>query len=70
MPLKAADILLQTAIAAGAPKDILSWIDEPLVKLSNQLMHHLDINLILATSGPSMAKARTVPFTSHRRRRR
>ncbi|KAA9001816.1 bifunctional acetaldehyde-CoA/alcohol dehydrogenase [Affinibrenneria salicis] len=54
---KAADIVLQAAIAAGAPKDIIGWIDEPSVDLSNQLMHHPDLNLILATGGPGMVKA-------------
>ncbi|MCG7390873.1 MULTISPECIES: bifunctional acetaldehyde-CoA/alcohol dehydrogenase [Pantoea] len=54
---KAADIVLQAAIAAGAPKDIIGWIDTPSVELSNQLMHHPDINLILATGGPGMVKA-------------
>ncbi|WPD76136.1 bifunctional acetaldehyde-CoA/alcohol dehydrogenase [Dickeya fangzhongdai] len=54
---KAADIVLQAAIAAGAPQDIIGWIDEPSVELSNQLMHHPDINLILATGGPGMVKA-------------
>src|SRR5471032_1562630 len=54
---KAADIVLQAAIAAGAPKDIIGWIDEPSVELSNQLMHHPDVNLILATGGPGMVKA-------------
>ncbi|MFJ5378963.1 bifunctional acetaldehyde-CoA/alcohol dehydrogenase [Pectobacterium sp. CHL-2024] len=54
---KAADIVLKAAIAAGAPKDIIGWIDQPSVDLSNQLMHHPDINLILATGGPGMVKA-------------
>ncbi|RAT46031.1 bifunctional acetaldehyde-CoA/alcohol dehydrogenase, partial [Lonsdalea populi] len=54
---KAADIVLQAAIAAGAPKDIIGWIDAPSVELSNQLMRHPDINLILATGGPGMVKA-------------
>ena len=48
---KAADI------AAGAPKDLIGWIDQPSVELSNALMHHPDINLILATGGPGMVKA-------------
>ncbi|MDF2784409.1 MAG: acetaldehyde dehydrogenase [Pantoea eucrina] len=54
---KAADIVLQAAVAAGAPRDIIGWIDAPSVELSNQLMHHPDINLILATGGPGMVKA-------------
>ncbi|PHM72810.1 bifunctional acetaldehyde-CoA/alcohol dehydrogenase [Xenorhabdus sp. KJ12.1] len=54
---KAAEIVLKAAVAAGAPKDIIGWIDEPSVELSNALMHHPDINLILATGGPGMVKA-------------
>lgn len=54
---RAAEIVLNAAIAAGAPKDIIGWIDEPSVALSNALMHHEDINLILATGGPGMVKA-------------
>ena len=52
---KAADIVLQAAIAAGAPKDLIGWIDQPSVELSNALMHHPDINLILATGGETPA---------------
>ena len=54
---RAAEIVLNAEIAAGAPKDIIGWIDEPSVALSNALMHHDDINLILATGGPGMVKA-------------
>ncbi|MBT1445525.1 bifunctional acetaldehyde-CoA/alcohol dehydrogenase [Shewanella sp. JM162201] len=53
----AARIVLDAAIAAGAPSDIIGWIDEPSVALSNQLMTHEKINLILATGGPGMVKA-------------
>lgn len=54
---EAARIVLEAAISAGAPKDIIGWIDQPSVPLSNQLMKHPDINLILATGGPGMVKA-------------
>ncbi|WP_176082696.1 bifunctional acetaldehyde-CoA/alcohol dehydrogenase [Martelella sp. HB161492] len=54
---QAARVVLEAAVKAGAPKDIISWIDEPTVELSNALMHHPDINLILATGGPGMVKA-------------
>ncbi|WP_099350443.1 bifunctional acetaldehyde-CoA/alcohol dehydrogenase [Erwinia amylovora] len=54
---QAANIVLQAAVAAGAPADIIGWIDSPSVELSNQLMHHPDVNLILATGGPGMVKA-------------
>ncbi|MCL1060377.1 bifunctional acetaldehyde-CoA/alcohol dehydrogenase [Shewanella gelidimarina] len=53
----AARIVLEAAVAAGAPNDIIGWIDEPSVALSNQLMTHPNINLILATGGPGMVKA-------------
>ncbi|MFM2483610.1 bifunctional acetaldehyde-CoA/alcohol dehydrogenase [Celerinatantimonas yamalensis] len=53
----AAKLVLDAAIEAGAPKDIIGWIDEPSVELSNALMRHDSINLILATGGPGMVKA-------------
>jgi len=53
----AAKLVLDAAIAAGAPADIIGWIDQPSVELSNALMKHNDINLILATGGPGMVKA-------------
>ncbi|ODN43972.1 bifunctional acetaldehyde-CoA/alcohol dehydrogenase [Piscirickettsia litoralis] len=54
---RAASIILNAAVKAGAPKHIINWINEPSVSLSDQLMHHSDINLILATGGPGMVKA-------------
>ncbi len=54
---EAARLVLDAAVAAGAPKDIIGWIDEPSVELSNALMHHPDVNLILATGGPGMVRA-------------
>ncbi|WP_025821071.1 bifunctional acetaldehyde-CoA/alcohol dehydrogenase [Shewanella marina] len=54
---QAAKIVLDAAVAAGAPKDIIGWIDEPSVELSHQLMTHDQVNLILATGGPGMVKA-------------
>ena len=53
----AAKLVLDAAVKAGAPKDIIGWIDEPSVELSNALMKHDEINLILATGGPGMVKA-------------
>ena len=54
---EAARLVLEAAVAAGAPADIIGWIDEPGVELSNALMHHPDIALILATGGPAMVRA-------------
>jgi acetaldehyde dehydrogenase / alcohol dehydrogenase len=53
----AAKLVLDAAVAAGAPADIIGWIDEPSVELSNALMHHPAVNLILATGGPAMVRA-------------
>lgn len=55
--IKAARIVLEAAIEAGAPVGIIGWIDEPTVELSQQLMQHGHINLILATGGPGMVRA-------------
>ncbi|OCG61493.1 MULTISPECIES: bifunctional acetaldehyde-CoA/alcohol dehydrogenase [unclassified Gilliamella] len=55
--IEAARIVLDAAIKAGAPKDIIGWIDEPSIELSNALMHHDDVSAILATGGPGMVKA-------------
>jgi acetaldehyde dehydrogenase / alcohol dehydrogenase len=54
---EAARLVLKAAVEAGAPADIIGWIDTPTVDLSNRLMRHPDINLILATGGPGMVKA-------------
>jgi len=53
----AARLVLKAAVAAGAPEDIIGCIDEPTVELSNQLMRHPAVKLILATGGPGMVHA-------------
>ena len=55
--IAAAKLVLEAAIAAGAPKDLIGWIDVPSMELSNALLHHDDIACILATGGPGMVKA-------------
>jgi acetaldehyde dehydrogenase/alcohol dehydrogenase len=55
--VEAAKIILKAAIAAGAPEDIIGWIDEPTVELSKALMQHPEVKLILATGGPGMVRA-------------
>jgi acetaldehyde dehydrogenase/alcohol dehydrogenase len=55
--IEAARIVLRAAVAAGAPDPIIGWIDEPTVPLSQALMQHPEIKLILATGGPGMVKA-------------
>ena len=53
--IEAARIVLDAAVKAGAPKDIIGWIDEPSIALSAQIMKEAD--LILATGGPGMVKS-------------
>ena len=53
--IKAAKIVLEAAVKAGAPEGIISWIDVPSLDLTNHLMHSVDT--ILATGGPGMVKS-------------
>ena len=54
---RAAEILRDAAVEAGAPKNCILWIEEPSVLATRMLMNHPDINLILATGGTGMVKA-------------
>ncbi|MBQ8314510.1 MAG: bifunctional acetaldehyde-CoA/alcohol dehydrogenase [Lachnospiraceae bacterium] len=53
--IAAAKIVLEAAVAAGAPEGIISWIDVPSLEMTNTVMKEADI--ILATGGPGMVKA-------------
>ncbi len=53
--IEAANIILEAAVAAGAPKGIIGWIDEPTIELSERVMK--EANIILATGGPGMVRA-------------
>ncbi|WP_139904841.1 bifunctional acetaldehyde-CoA/alcohol dehydrogenase [Clostridium thermarum] len=53
--IEAAKIVLDAAVKAGAPENIIGWIDEPSVELSAMVMRECDITL--ATGGPGMVKA-------------
>ena len=53
--IEAAKVVLEAAVAAGAPEGIIGWIDVPSLELTNQVMKEADI--ILATGGPGMVKA-------------
>ncbi len=52
---EAAKVVLEAAVAAGAPEGIIDWIDVPSLEMTNLLMRESDI--ILATGGPGMVKA-------------
>ena len=53
--IAAAKVILDAAVAAGAPEGIIGWIDVPSLELTNEVMKNSDI--ILATGGPGMVKA-------------
>ncbi|MDE7363771.1 MAG: bifunctional acetaldehyde-CoA/alcohol dehydrogenase [Ruminococcus sp.] len=53
--IEAAKVVLEAAVAAGAPEDIIGWIDVPSLEMTNLVMKESDI--ILATGGPGMVKA-------------
>lgn len=52
---EAARTVLEAAVAAGAPEDIIAWIDKPSLEMTNFIMKEAD--LILATGGPGMVHA-------------
>ena len=53
--IEAAKVVLEAAVKAGAPKDIIGWIDVPSLELTTLLMQSADT--ILATGGPGMVKS-------------
>ena len=54
---KAAQILRDAAVKAGAPKDCILWVDKPSIEATRELMNHPDVDLILATGGTGMVKS-------------
>ncbi len=53
--IAAAKVVLDAAVAAGAPEGIIDWIDVPSLEMTNLIMKEADV--ILATGGPGMVKA-------------
>ena len=53
--IAAAKVVLDAAVKAGAPEDIIGWIDVPSLEMTTLLMKEADI--ILATGGPGMVKS-------------
>lgn len=50
-------IIQAAAVAAGAPKDAILWIEEPSLDATTDLMNNPGVQTILATGGPGMVKA-------------
>lgn len=54
---KAAQLMLDAAVAAGAPSGIIGCISMPSMQATNELMHSKEVKMIIATGGPGMVKA-------------
>lgn len=55
--LRAANLMKEAAEAAGAPANTVGCISKPSMPATDELMHHPDIKMIIATGGPGMVKA-------------
>ena len=53
----AAKIVYDAAVKAGAPKNIIQWIEEPSLEKTTALIQNRKIASILATGGPGMVNA-------------
>jgi acetaldehyde dehydrogenase/alcohol dehydrogenase len=55
--MEAARIVRDAAIAHGAPKHCIQWVETPSMGATNALMSHPGVSLILATGGSGMVKS-------------
>ena len=55
--VETARLMLEEAVKAGAPKDIIGWIENPTINMTQLLMAHPKVDVILATGGPGMVKS-------------
>ncbi len=53
--IEAARVVCEAAVKAGAPENIIGWIDEPSLDMTTLVMRECDC--ILATGGPGMVRA-------------
>ena len=54
---KAAELMYEAAVEAGAPANIIGCISMPSMPATNELMHSKEVKMIIATGGPGMVKA-------------
>ncbi len=54
---EAARIVRDAAIAAGAPKNCIQWVENPSVEATRALMNHPNVSMVLATGGSSMVRS-------------
>lgn len=55
--LRAAQIMAEAAVAAGAPEGLISCLEDPTLPATAELMRRKEIALVLATGGPGMVRA-------------
>lgn len=55
--LKAAQVMRDAAVAAGAPEGVIGCVSMPTMGATNELMHCKEVSVIIATGGPGMVKA-------------
>lgn len=55
--LRAAELMAQAAVEAGAPANTIACITMPTMPATDELMHHKNVKVIIATGGPGMVKA-------------
>ena len=55
--LRAAEIMADAAVKAGAPKGLISCLSVPTIQSTGELMRHPDVSVVLATGGPGMVRA-------------
>ena len=55
--LRASQLMAEAAVAAGAPANTIACITMPTMPATDELMHHKNVKVIIATGGPGMVKA-------------
>ncbi len=55
--VEAARVMLEAAVAAGAPEDCIQWVTEPSIEATEALMRHPGVAMVIATGGGAMVKA-------------
>lgn len=55
--IKAAELMAKAAEEAGAPANTVGYITMPSMPATEELMHHKNVKMIIATGGPGMVKA-------------
>ena len=55
--LRAAQLMAEAAVQAGAPANTIACCSMPSMQATDELMHHKNVKVIIATGGPGMVKA-------------